>query len=176
MPGYEGYSSGMMKSKLKMRDVLIFILKGDDLMARKRKFHNYLINRGMQLRITLKYLAVTILSSLLTGFVVYVTIWPAVQDFVPYALVNRLRDQVFFRLLYGSFPLILFITVCCIVITHRIAGPLYNMENKIDKLIQGGDVEIIVTRKNDDLKELTEKVNELILMLKECKEQFINPN
>lgn len=134
-----------------------------------RKIHNYLINRRMQLRITFKYLVITILSSFLTGFVVYVTIWPVVQNFVPYGLVNRLQEQVFSRLLYGSFPLILFITVCCIVITHRIAGPLYNMESKIDKLIRGENVETIVTRKHDDFKEFAEKLNELILMLKECK-------
>jgi len=134
-----------------------------------RKIRNYLINRRMQLRITFECLFITILSSFLSGIVVYVTVWPVVKGYVPYALIHNAHDQIVFRLLCYGFPLILFIAACCIVITHRIAGPLYNIEQKLDKLIQGENVEIITLRKDDELKELAAKLNKLILMLRSSK-------
>ncbi|QTA93678.1 HAMP domain-containing protein [Desulfonema magnum] len=136
----------------------------------KRKFRNYLINKNMQLGITIKYLFLAILSSLMTGCVVYITIWPVINNFVPYALISRIHYQILFRLICYGFPLTFVITAFCIVITHKIAGPLYNIEQKLDRLAQGEDVESIQLRKGDELKGLAAKINDLILKLKKYKD------
>ncbi|MCP4107560.1 MAG: methyl-accepting chemotaxis protein [Desulfobacteraceae bacterium] len=128
----------------------------------KRKLRNYLIDKKMQLKITIKYLLLAIVSSFLTGVIVYVTIWPVLKGYVPYVLVDRLQYQIVTRLLYYCIPLILVITVCCIIMTHQIAGPLYNIEQNLDKLIRGEDVERIVIRDGDELKNLVTKINDLI--------------
>ncbi len=134
-----------------------------------RKISNYLINQKMQLRITLKYLFIVLLSSILTGLLVYATIWPLVTAYVPYTLVNQLQTQILVRLSGYSILLIPLLIISCVILTHRIAGPIYNMEQKLDKLIQGEDVDLIMTRKGDEFKDLVEKLNELILMLRSCK-------
>ncbi len=132
----------------------------------KRKLRNFLIDKKMQLRITLKYLFLAILSSFLTGLIVYITIWPVLKGYVPYVLVDRLQYQIFIRLAFYCIPLIAIISVCCIIITHQIAGPIYNIEQNLDKLIRGEDVERIVIRKSDELKNLVAKINDLIPKLR----------
>ncbi|MCP4351763.1 MAG: hypothetical protein GY795_40390 [Desulfobacterales bacterium] len=132
----------------------------------KRKLRNYLIDKRMQLRITIKYLLLAIVSSFLTGFIVYATIWPVLKGYVPYVLVDRLQAQIVTRLLCYCIPLIVIISVCCIIMTHQIAGPLYNVEQNLDKLIRGEDVERIVIRDGDELRNLVTKINDLIPRLK----------
>jgi hypothetical protein len=58
----------------------------------------------------------------------------------------------------------------CILLSHGVAGPLYRIELTLDKLIQGEDVEYIHLRKDDELKELAEKINRLIPIVKKSKE------
>jgi signal transduction histidine kinase len=50
------------------------------------------------------------------------------------------------------------------------AGPIFSMEQTIDKMVRGEAVEFIRLRKNDELKGLAERLNELITLIKELKE------
>ena len=67
------------------------------------------------------------------------------------------------------FPVIFVIMTFSIVFSHRIAGPIYRLEKTLDRLISGEDVETIRLRKSDALKELVEKVNSLITMIKQSR-------
>jgi signal transduction histidine kinase len=136
----------------------------------KRKARNYLINRRMQLRLTFKFIALTVSFCLVIGILVYHTIWPVVSGFVPLALINQLKGQIFYRLFYFSIPLIFLIMACCIVFTHKIAGPIYNMENKLEQLLDGKTPPLIILRKGDELQELADKLNSTILKFKEIRE------
>jgi methyl-accepting chemotaxis protein len=136
----------------------------------KRKARNYLINRKMQLRLTFKFIALTVSFCLVIGVLVYHTIWPVVSGFVPLALINQLKGLIFYRLFYFSIPLIILIMGCCIVFTHKIAGPIYNMESKLEQLLDGETPRLIVLRKGDELQELADKLNATILKFKEMRE------
>jgi signal transduction histidine kinase len=140
----------------------------------KRKARNYLINRRMQLRLTFKFIALTVSFCLVIGILVYHTIWPVVSGFVPLALINQLKGQIFYRLFYFSIPLIVLIMACCIVFTHKIAGPIYNMENKLEQLLDGKTPPLIILRKGDELQELADKLNATILKFKEIRESNAN--
>jgi len=140
----------------------------------KRKARNYLINRKMQLRLTFKFIALTVSFCLVIGVLVYHTIWPVVSGFVPLALINQLKGQIFYRLFYFSIPLLILIMGCCIVFTHKIAGPIYNMENKLDQLLAGTTPPLIILRKGDELQELADKLNSTILKFKEMRESSKN--
>ena len=140
----------------------------------KRSARNYLINRRMQLRLTFKFIALTVSFCLVIGILVYHTIWPVVSGFVPLALINQLKGQIFYRLFYFSIPLIILIMGCCIIFTHKIAGPIYNMENKLERLLDGEVPRSIILRKGDELQDLADKLNETIKKFVEMRDSNQN--
>jgi len=130
-------------------------------MERRRRVH-YLINRKMQLGFTLRFMFVTVLFALFVGFEVYLTVWPVVSQFVPRELMHLVRGQVLLRTLLFLVPIILVIASFTILISHRVAGPLFRIQRTIDEVVRGEDVENINLRKHDELKDLAGKINELI--------------
>jgi len=142
----------------------------------KRKVRNYLINRQMQLRLTFKFIALTVSFCLVIGILVYHTIWPVVSGFVPLALINQLKGLIFYRLFYFSIPLLILIMGCCIIFTHKIAGPIYNMESKLEQLLDGEKPRLIVLRKGDELQDLADKLNITMTKFVELREKSVKNN
>ena len=130
-------------------------------MERRKRVH-YLINRKMQLGFTLRFMFVTVLFALFVGFEVYLTVWPVVSQFVPRELMHLVRGQVLLRTLLFLVPIILVIASFTILISHRLAGPLFRIQRTIDEVVRGEDTENIHLRKHDELKDLAGKINELI--------------
>jgi len=131
---------------------------------------NYLINKKFQLGFAARFAFITTLFSAFIGFQFYAIVWPAVSQFVPEQAVSLIRHYIFFRgILFLSLAALLIIAIS-IAIFHRMAGPIFSMEQTIDRIVQGEKVEFIRLRKNDELKGLAEKINELITLIKELKE------
>jgi hypothetical protein len=137
----------------------------------RRRVH-YLINKKMQLALTARFLVVTILFSLFIGFLAYVTIWPVALAFVPKGVIDLVKHQVLVRAVLFLTPAMLVIIGFGIVISHRVAGPLYRIERTIDDVVRGEDVEYIRLRKKDDpeLKNLADRINTLIAAIKKLRE------
>jgi len=140
---------------------------------RPHRRRTYLIKKRMQLKTTIRVIFVVIFFSLFVGFEVYITIWPAVSGFLPKDMMSFVQQRIFFRAIFFLLPFIFVIAASSILLSHRVAGPLYRIELTLDKLIQGQDVEYIRLRKNDELKELAEKINRLIPIVKKSKETQI---
>ena len=142
-------------------------------MERRRRVH-YLINKEMQLRFTARILFVTVLFALFIGFEVYITIWPVVSQWIPTGkhpeVMDLVRRQVLLRTILFSIPIIFVIISFAILVSHRVAGPLFRIYRTIDEVVSGGDVEPIQLRKKDELKELAGKINDLILVIKALRE------
>ena len=81
--------------------------------------------------------------------------------------MSLVKYQIIFRFCFFIIPLIFVIIMIVIVFSHRIAGPIYNIEQRIKKITQGEDIGLIRLRKGDELKELAEAVNKLILIVKD---------
>lgn len=126
----------------------------------------YLIKKSMQLGLTLRFFFLIVIFSLFIGFEVYITIWPVVSGVIPQDLMDVIKNQIFLRLICFIFPVAFVITAFSIVFSHRIAGPIYRLEQTLNSLIRGEDVKTIRIRKGDELKDLVEKTNSLILMVK----------
>ena len=139
----------------------------------RRRVH-YLVNRKMQLGFTLRFMFVTLLFALFIGFEVYLTVWPVVSEFVPHELMHLVRRQVLVRTLLFLVPIILVIASFTILISHRLAGPLFRIQRTIDEVVRGEDAEDIRLRKNDELKELAEKINELIGVIRKFRKPAKN--
>jgi signal transduction histidine kinase len=137
-------------------------------MERRRRVH-YLVNRHMQLGVTIRFMVVTILFALFIGFEVYISIWPVVSEFVPKEVMHLVRRQVLVRTLLFLVPIILVIVSFTILISHRVAGPLFRIQRTIDEVVRGEDVQDIKLRKKDELKGLAAKVNELIAVVRDLR-------
>jgi signal transduction histidine kinase len=129
---------------------------------------HYLPKQKMQIALTLRLLLLTVLFAFFVGFEVYITVWPVVSEFIPRALMSAVKEQILFRVVFFSIPLLFVICAFFVIFTHRIAGPLYRLEQTLDRLIRGEeDVEPLHLRKHDELGELTFRINTLISMIKE---------
>lgn len=137
---------------------------------RKKRVH-YLINKRMQLAFTARFLVVTVLFALFVGFLAYVTMWPVTSAFVPKGLIDLVKHQILVRTVLFSIPAVAVIIAFGIVVSHRIAGPLYRIERTIDEVVRGEDVALIRLRKKDEqeLKNLAERINKLIGAVKELR-------
>jgi signal transduction histidine kinase len=136
---------------------------------KKRKTH--LINKKMQLNFMLKLLGITLLFSLFIGLQMYMTVWPVFSGFVPKDVTSLVSHQLFFRTSFFALPAVLLIVVFSVLVSHRIAGPLYNMERTIDLVIQGESVGYIRLREKDEFHNLAEKINELIGIIEKLRER-----
>ena len=128
---------------------------------------HYLPKQKMQIALTLRLLLLTVLFAFFVGFEVYITVWPVVSEFIPGTLMSAVKEQILFRVLFFSIPLLFVIGAFFLIFTHRIAGPLYRLEQTLDQLIAGEDVERLSLRKNDELGELASRINVLISMIQE---------
>jgi signal transduction histidine kinase len=137
-------------------------------MERRKRAH-YLVNKHMQLGVTIRFMMVTILFALFIGFEIYISIWPVVSEFVPREVMHLVRRQVLVRTALFLIPIILVIASFTIIISHRVAGPLFRIQRTIDDVVRGEKVEYINLRKKDELKGLAAKVNELIAVVRELR-------
>jgi signal transduction histidine kinase len=132
----------------------------------KRKIRNFLIKRPMQLRITLGFVGLALAAVIIGELLVYQVFWPLTTA-LPRDTAMIIRPQLVTIVFWYSVPVLLFVIVGGIVITHRFAGPVYHIERKLDKLLQGEPIELIRLRKGDELKELAEKINAVFLKFQE---------
>ena len=135
----------------------------------KKRRKTVLTKKGLQLRVTRHFLLLMVLFSLFVGFEVFVSIWQVVSDTIPNNSVALVRKQILFRMIVFAVPVACVIVACSVVLTHHIAGPLYRLEKKLQKLAKGEEVDYIQIRKNDELKGLTSTINDLIRSLKDKK-------
>jgi len=131
---------------------------------------NYLINKKFQLAFAARFVFIITLISAFIGFQLYAIVWPVVSRFVPEQTMTFITHQIIFRGILFLSLAALIIIVIAIVISHRVAGPIFSMERTIDRIVRGEKVEFIRLRKNDELKGLAEKINGLITIIKELKE------
>lgn len=136
-------------------------------MQNQRELRNYLIKRKMQIRMMGPFLVFTLVISLLSGGAVYLALWPTLSRLITPDIFPILRANFVFILFWDGVLIVLLIFIIGAMITHRIAGPVYNIENKLDKALQGENIELIYLRKGDELQELADKVNTLLQKLKE---------
>ena len=138
-------------------------------MRKQRKIRNYLIETGIQLDLTWKLLIIVILSFVVSGTIVLWSTWAEIEGYVPYALITDIKWRLLRRSLLLSIPIILFFSVACIVVTHRIAGPIHKVEKYLDKIKRDGTLEALRLREGDGLKSLAQKLNEVFSSIKSRK-------
>jgi hypothetical protein len=135
--------------------------------ARKQHRTRYLVNRKLQLGVTLRLLSILLLFALFMLFESYLSLWPVVSSHIPEDVMPELLRRIGFRLALFGIPIAFVIVAMGIVLTHRIAGPLLRIEAALDALLERGEALPVRLRKNDELKGLCLRVNRVIELLNE---------
>lgn len=143
--------------------------KGTVEMARYRR-KRYIIKRAFQL----KYTAMIMFFILLTAFISYIIIYFSVFPFLSEKLANVYPQGRLYSILRSAnnkvlFASIFFLPVAAwfgIMLSHRIAGPWYKLENILYNLAIGNYTEEVKFRKEDEFHSLAEAVNNVARSLK----------
>jgi len=120
----------------------------------------YLIKRGLQFRYMGVILTSMLLVSLVVGWTVYFTIWKDISD--PTKTHDQL-EQIFMEgnenLIYRLAVVMLMVCFLSVFVSHKIAGPVYRLEESA-KIIASGDFSRrIKLRSGDELQELADAFN-----------------
>src|SRR3989338_6255197 len=138
------------------------------LVLRRKK---YIVDRGLQLRFARFVILFVFAASIVTGLVVFYTVVFLLGEKLvavyPQGRLVEIFRSVYLTVFLEALVIIPLIFYGSIKFSHRIAGPLPKIYQTL-RTIGGGDFEQkLVLRKNDELKELADAINEMTLRLKE---------
>ena len=134
-------------------------------MIYKRKLHNYLVNKDLQLRLIRNNLFYLLICVIVT---VSILLYPLIHDiiFLPDLEGQYRAAQTFLLLVKWLVPAILIVLVLfmghTIINAHRICGPLVNFTHTFDSLAQGDLTRKVYIRKGDYLKSECARINLMI--------------
>ena len=132
-----------------------------------KKRVNYLINTKYQIGFAIKFAIITTLLSGFVGFQLYAIVWPVISHFVPQETIVFITHQIFSRAIIFLALAIIMIVAFSIVISHRVAGPIFSMHRTIKKILNSEAIEFVRLRKNDEFQNFAKDLNGLIAIIKE---------
>lgn len=134
----------------------------------KRRIRNILIKRQLQFRYLKFVLGVVVIGMVLTGLSVYFSFRVSLKltQLGWYAQTHLAETYTRLNLLLVLEGIILVIIagLLSLKISHRIAGPIYHIENNIRNALAGSR-EKIVLRKGDELHNLADLLNQIVFRL-----------
>ena len=129
----------------------------------KYKRHTYFIKTGLQLRYMGILTACMLTVAMSVGWIIYHTSWKQIIN-TPDLSIDKLYiifENVNNQLLWWILGFILIIAVISIFVSHKIAGPVYRLEEST-KLIASGDLTHRVhLRQGDELGDLQDAFNDM---------------
>lgn len=132
---------------------------------RRRK---YLIDEKFQWRFVGRLIMPLVLGVIIITVVDYYFIWSLFTSPVPghYENMELVTFKIsMYLLLYGLCIFIPVVAIVGIIISHRVAGPLFNIERILKNIGEGDLASRTVLRRKDELKNLAVCVNEMALGL-----------
>lgn len=130
----------------------------------------YLIKTRFQLKYTGLILLFMLIIAVLSGYTVYQTAWrlmgEKLSNVYPQGRLVVIMRTINLTLLYRIALLAPVVAVISILLSHRIAGPLYRIERFLRSVARGDFSERLRLRKRDELKDLAESINVMVDDLK----------
>lgn len=131
----------------------------------------YFIDRGLQLRFARFVLLFTFAASALTAVTIFYTTFMLLGERLaqvyPQGRLVEIFRSVHIAFFINILVILPIIFAGSILFSHRIAGPLPKIYQAIRSLGEGNFDVKIVLRKNDELKELADAINEAAARLRE---------
>jgi len=130
----------------------------------------YLINTKFQLKYTGLILLFMFVVAWLTGYTVYYTGWLLMGEKLsavyPQGRLVAIMRTVNFTLLLRLALITPLVVIISIILSHRIAGPVFRIGRYLKSLSSGDLSAKLHLRKNDELQDLAEAINDMTGELK----------
>lgn len=129
----------------------------------KYKRNTYIIKKGLQFRYMTTIIFTMLIMSSVVGWTIYFSIWSPIAsaELVDISDISIIFDKVNDRLLFRIPILIIIIAMISIIISHKIAGPVYRFEQSAKKIAEGDLTLRIHLRKGDEMKSLAILFNDM---------------
>ena len=138
---------------------------------------NYFIDKAFQVQFILKFCILVIAASAISGGALYLLS----RDTVTTAFIDsRLSivttaDYILPSVIASSVVAIILVSIATFFVvmylSHRIAGPVYNIKKTLKEVIRGDYKLRINLRKKDELKDLAKSINSVIAELEKREDQ-----
>jgi len=134
-------------------------------MEHRRK--KYFVKKKLQVKYLLFVLLAMLLPTILCSGALYYLIWQtiAAEVAIPEAIAETLipaLHKVNTILLITLPPVFLAMLFLAVIISNKIAGPVYRLERELKKIIGGDYTRRIHFRSKDELQEIAQGINELL--------------
>ena len=132
---------------------------------------NHFIKKGFQINFSIRFLALIVIEAILLGGLFwYVSANTLTTGYVGSQLRIENTSSFFFPSMMVYHLLVIVIVgiigaVGLLFISHKIAGPLYRFEASLKEISHGDLTHRISTRKNDQLKDLADSLNDFTLVI-----------
>lgn len=146
----------------------------EDIMAKTRyKRTQYFVAAKFQIKYILYILLFLYLGAAIAGYTVYYTTWitlgEKLANIYPRSRVISIFHTANMALLLRLLLLTPLFVYIGIRLSHRIAGPIFRIENYIDKLMSGDYSQDLTLRKGDELQSIADKLSKLSQKLRKDK-------
>lgn len=146
--------------------------------TKKIKRKRYVIAARFQFRYIAYILLFLYLGAAIAGYTVYYSAWTTLGEKLANVyprgrliyIFKQANITLLIRLLLIS-PLFVFIGI---ILSHRIAGPIYRIGKYVEQLMQGDYAHGLTLRKRDEFKPLALKMSQLCYKLREDEEKRKN--
>lgn len=121
---------------------------------------HFLIDKGFQLGLALRFFVSLLFVAILSGWAVYYAIWQTVLVEFHGMYLSRLYYVIGQRLIVYGLGAVLALSLLSIFFSHKISGPAYKMQQVINRSIEDGyPPEEIHLRRGDALQDLADALN-----------------
>ncbi|MBI2608179.1 MAG: methyl-accepting chemotaxis protein [Deltaproteobacteria bacterium] len=127
----------------------------------------YLLKSPIQRRFLFHSTIMILLPTAFVGSLLFFLIFYLLSDqiMIPEHVVATLGPVITklkYILILGGIPLVAVLLGWAIIISHRLAGPIYRLEQDLEKIAEGNHSVRVKFRKNDRLDPLAEKINRVL--------------
>jgi len=138
-----------------------------------------LVYRELQLRFLILTVLATFIFGAAVGWLVYYITWSASLESKGIWLNQISLDEIFHRVTTAIFFTLLGALVVgagiggilSLLITHKVAGPLYRIRKIVEEVSEGKEVEKIRIRKGDELQDFVEDFNRVLSLIQDLRER-----
>lgn len=132
----------------------------------KHKRRQIIINKKFQLKLCFIVCSLVFLSTLIYPVAIY-DIFEKFTTLLgddPAQFIDQ-RNNLFYYLIAVQFAFTILMVVICLVISHRIAGPMFKLTRYLSEMREGKDVGKLHFREGDYFPEVADELNKTIEFL-----------
>ena len=133
----------------------------------------YLVEKGFQLRFASMILLFMFAVALFCSLTIYYNTWmllgEKLANVYPQGRLVGILKQANFVLFMRLLLITPLVCILAIVLSHRIAGPIFHIKKTLDEVTKGDYSKRLYLRNTDELKDVAESINNLMELLEKKK-------